>query len=183
MVRPHAEPEDIENSSRMAGEVLRWHVWPTLRQQQVGLHQWNCLRIYFEIWGPPEPDVFTWILIHDSPEIKTGDVPFGGKKYMTPTQRQALTDMEYGVACDQYPTRTDEIHAAHNISEELRRRAKICDLIDMLEFARVEQAMGNTLADGIVFRIRYALQQQIARLTKDERTPVAQYLIRTGPTI
>lgn len=179
-MRPHAAPDEIESSSRMAGEVERWHVWPTLRRQTVASHSWNVLRIYFEIWGPPEPDVFTWLLVHDSPEITTGDVPFGGKGYMTREQRSALADLEHDVARRQYPTREGEVFSAHNLTEELRCRAKICDLIDMLEFARVEQAMGNTLADGIASRISHALDQQLIRLTDHSLRPVNDYLLRTG---
>lgn len=179
-MRPHAEPEEIESSSRMAGDVERWHVWPTLRRQSVAAHSWNVLRIYFEIWGPPEPDVFTWMLIHDCPEIRTGDVPFGGKGYMSKKQRESLADMEHSVVREQLPGREDEVHAAHYLTEDMRRRAKVCDLIDMLEFARIEQAMGNTLADGIASRIGHVLQQQIVRMPETDRNLAHAYLVRTG---
>jgi 5'-deoxynucleotidase YfbR-like HD superfamily hydrolase len=174
--------EQIETSSRLAGEVRRYHTWPVLREQSVASHSWQCLRIHLEIWGPPEPEVFTWILLHDSPEIVTGDPPFGAKGYMSQEQRSALADVEHGALLDQYATDRHEIvDAAHHLSEEQRRRAKICDLIDMLEFGNLELAMGNTLGGPIVTRVGHALDQQIIRLPGDaERGAVHDYLRRTG---
>ena len=171
--------EDVETSSRMAGEVERWHVWPTLRRETVGHHTWNVLRIYMEIWGPPEPEVFTWIMVHDMPEIATGDVPFGGKGYMTPEQRSSLEDREYSAVRDQLPSLPDLVHSAFALPENLRRRAKVCDLIDMLEFASVELAMGNTLAGPIHSRISHGLGQYTVRMAPGERSCVQSYLDRT----
>src|SRR5690606_4907532 len=135
----------------------------------VASHTWNNLRIYMEIWGPPGADVFTWMMVHDMPEIVTGDTPFGGKSYMSRDQRASLEDVEYSAVRDQLPTMGDLVHSAFELDPVLRQRAKICDLIDMLEFATVDRAMGNTLAEPIVERVGFALGQATIRLDLEDR--------------
>jgi hypothetical protein len=64
---------------RRAGEVTRYHTWPTLRQQSIAEHTWQLLRIYLTIFGPPSPEVTTYIMFHDCGEIAVGDAPYPSK--------------------------------------------------------------------------------------------------------
>src|ERR1043166_2928788 len=72
--------DKVLTNARLAGQVTRYHTWPVHRQQSVGEHTWQVLRIYQQIWGSVEPEVTNYILWHDAGELVTGDPPFPFKR-------------------------------------------------------------------------------------------------------
>lgn len=134
---------DIYASGQLAGRVQRYHTWPVLHRQTTGEHSARVANIYVAVFGSPpfrmpRTEVLYWILNHDSGEQYAGDVPFGVKQAVTGL-KEAINEGEHiglnklGV---RMPTLTKMEYA----------RAKICDLLEMWEFARIELAMGNVLA-------------------------------------
>lgn len=134
--------EEVNLNPRLAGQVLRYHVWPTLRQQSVGEHVWQVMRIYVEIFGVPQDNALYHILHHDSGEIITGDLPFPVKRD-NPTLKKIFDDMEDAT--------TDAMKIeTFFVSKVLKWSFRICDLMEMLEFGLQEEQMGNKLAHPIV---------------------------------
>lgn len=134
--------DDIITNARLAGQVERYHVWPTIRKQTVAEHVWQVLRIYVELFGTPEPDVWQYILHHDSGELVTGDLPFplkarhpDLKKMMDGLEDDALAGMGIGTI---------------PLTSEQKWKMKVCDLLEMLEFGLQEMSLGNRLAEPIV---------------------------------
>jgi hypothetical protein len=161
---------DVLHNPRYAGSVMRYHTWMTHQRQTVGEHTWQCLRIWDEIWGPPNAYITTYFIWHDAGELVTGDLPFPVKANndilkhtMNTLETEAVKNMG-----GMFP----------NITAEEKLRAKACDLIDMHEFGRVELLMGNQFAHPIIADTFAALEK--LGLSSEDGMAVFKYLSRWG---
>lgn len=141
-------------SLRNAGHVKRWHTTVTLRQQTVAEHTWQVMRIWFELYGPPSKDVAITILLHDVAEIITGDLPHVVKRD-NPRLKAELTRVE---GLNQYRMFS---HKLPKLSDGNRLRVKLCDLLEMAEFALEEINLGNKGAQAILYNIESAINNFI----------------------
>ena len=138
----------VYRSGALAGQTKRYHGWPTSRTQTVGEHSARVANIYVEIFGLPRVEVLYYALNHDAGELFAGDIPFGGKDKV-PGLRAGIDEAEaeglrlLGV---ELPELTVEEAAC----------LKIADLLEMFEFGRYEEAMGNTFAAPITDDTRAA---------------------------
>lgn len=136
---------DIVFSHRLAGQVERYHTWPKLRGQSNGEHTWQVMRIYRELFGDPAAEVWAFIHDHDTPEIRTGDLPFSAEepkkewadvkasmKVLEGTVRNIMRLRDYG----------DTLTTIEKL------RVKIADLLDCWEWGLSEMRLGSTY--GIV---------------------------------
>ena len=143
----------IDNNAtvRNAGDVVRYHTRKVIHRQDVANHTWNVMRIYTERYGMPRAEVYKYMLYHDVAEVITGDIPFQIKRNM-PEFKEASVEAElhalYQLGIGPMEITPDEI-----------RKVKICDLIEMHEYAIMEINYGNTLAIDIVDNIETALKQ------------------------
>jgi 5'-deoxynucleotidase YfbR-like HD superfamily hydrolase len=151
--------DSVTGSLRHAGGVERYHTWPTIRKQTVADHTYHVLRIYYEIFGPPSPEVTTYVLFHDSPEVKYGDPPFPAKRD-NPELKRVYTALE-----NQYYDEMFGFDHSALVDDEEIRRVKICDLLEMWEFGCVELRMGNQYARPIIERTLDAAMKIGARYT------------------
>lgn len=152
----------VTGSLRHSGSVERYHTWPTIRKQTVADHCYHVMRIYYEIFGIPSPEVTTYILFHDSPEVKYGDPPFPSKKDH-PELKQVYSKLEKNYYLDMLGFDPESL-----ISDEEKRFVKVCDLLEMWEFGVVERNMGNSYAGAIVVRTLEAAKSIAASF--DEKT-------------
>lgn len=141
---------DVYNNPRWAGEVMRYHTWPTRRQQSVGEHTWQVMIIWFRLFGPLSAEESSCVLWHDAGELVLGDLPF-------PTKRD---NPQLKVICDvieeQAVVGMMTIQPIQ-VSAQTLWRAKVCDLLEMYEFGLSELAQGNSLAVPIIDDIRESL--------------------------
>lgn len=151
--------EDITTSSRLAGQVCRYHTWPTLQEQSNAEHSWQVARVYEALFGPPSAAVEQRIRWHDAGEIVTGDLPFPVKS-KNPTIKTVVDTMERQAVVD-FGVELAEV------SNEEKHRVKLCDLIEMWEFGTVELALGNRFAQPIVDRTKDAFMALLTREFKD----------------
>lgn len=135
--------DKVVTSSRLAGEVQRYHAWPHLRPQTVAEHTWQVMRVFQAMFSDEmTPEVWDHLLWHDAAEIGTGDIPFPLKsKY--PELKKVLGEIEAEVLDNMgisMPALTD------------RQRAlcKIADLVEMYEWGYVEMMLGNRFAQPVV---------------------------------
>jgi 5'-deoxynucleotidase YfbR-like HD superfamily hydrolase len=133
--------------------VERYHTWPTIRKQTVADHSYHVLRIYYEIFGPPSPEITTYVLFHDSPEVKYGDPPLPAKRESLELKR-VYAELE-----KDYYTRMFGFDHRGMVSDEDAIAVKVCDLLEMWEFGTVELQMGNQYARPIVERTLEAALQ------------------------
>jgi hypothetical protein len=136
--------EDVYANARFAGLVDRYHTWPVNRGQTNGEHTWQVMRIWYQIFGPLTTEESTAAIWHDGGELYTGDLP-GMIKAEAPALKPVLDRLERQQVEDMGgPNRT------FNPTERTLLRLKVCDLIDVLEFGRLECLQGNRLAEPIV---------------------------------
>lgn len=136
--------DDVMWSPRMAGSIKRYHTWPTIQQQTVADHSFHVLRIWMQLWGAPRAEVTEYIICHDMGEMGPGDIPFGGKR-RSQLLKQASDDLSAATMSQMWGD-----FGVVKLSDDERRRAKICDLLEMHEFGRCELALGNRLAEPVI---------------------------------
>lgn len=132
---------EITTNPRLAGQVVRYHTWPTLRSQTIAEHCWQIMRIYCELFGMPGSEAWHYMLHHDTGEIATGDIPFPVKS-KNPLLKKEVDRIEYDALCDMNIPQ-------YSFAPHIRWRIKICDLLEMMEFGLQEECLGNTFAAPI----------------------------------
>lgn len=158
------------DSARHAGNIIRYHSWPTLQQQTNAHHTWNVMRIYSELFGWPIAEVAAYIHYHDVGELDTGDISFvvkrnhpGIKKITKPIEAAAMKRLSRGYA-------TEDM-----ISNQEKIKVKICDLLEMLEFSLDEIFLGNHYYGWLVFEnIFEALMEVIPDFMYDDAKVIAR---------
>lgn len=77
-----------------SGRVLRYHAAPTVQPQTDGLHSWGVgVIVWYLTAGQASANLLAACLLHDSPELHTGDIPFGVKR-RSPAIKALLEEME-----------------------------------------------------------------------------------------
>ena len=134
---------------RNAGDVERYHAYPTLQRQTVAAHTWNVIRIWCELYGPPDQNDIMALMFHDCAEIITGDIPFPFKKELP---EKELSEAEEKI------TRDLISHIKNPVSRDPKKinhireaRVKVCDLIEMAEFGIKEMELGNRKNGGQIY--------------------------------
>ncbi len=163
--------EDVTESSRMAGNVKRYHTWPTIQTQNNADHTWNVMRIYWTIFGDLSPNVTSHLIWHDAGEIVPGDVPHPVKRD-NPVLGILHRELENTAVGLMIHPRTVVV-----LPSEYRIRCKICDLIEMHEFAWVELTMGNQFAEPVSEVTRSGLDVLVGKLeSREHMHEVWEYL-------
>jgi 5'-deoxynucleotidase YfbR-like HD superfamily hydrolase len=130
--------ERVYSSRFLAGQVKRYHTWPTITTQTVGAHSWRVACIFVELFGHGQSHLVSYCLLHDLGELWAGDLPFGTKS-KTLGLPEAHGNAEFnglrllGIT----PPKLTELEKA---------QCKICDLLEMWEFGTFETHMGNEYA-------------------------------------
>lgn len=137
----------MAGSARLAGDVLRWHTWPTLKPQTVAAHTWHLMRIYVELFGPPQPHVMVAMLWHDGGELLAGDVPFSAKRRW-PELRAAIDVAERETIDNIAGPEVRDCY--RQLTDDERRRIKLCDMLEFVEFGYHELIVGNKFMEPVI---------------------------------
>lgn len=140
--------------SRASGRVKRYATWPTIQEQTTGDHTWQVMRIYREIFGLPDPEMFEHMLLHDGGEVFAGDPPY------PITTNYPDYDREHAKIED-HALSVIHNYDASTITELQKWRLKVCDLIEMCEFGLYEMRMGNTFGRPIYERTRAGVEKKL----------------------
>lgn len=135
----------VTDYARHAGQVLRYHTWPTIQNQSVGEHSWQVALIFERLFGELSPAVERYIRMHDAAELVVGDPPFPVKKN-NPVLKRAYDDMEPEALTHM------NVRALPELDEDTKRKIKVCDLLEMMVFGMTERELGNLLAIPIIKR-------------------------------
>jgi hypothetical protein len=145
---------DPRRDPRCAGDVQRWHTWPTRDKQSVAHHSWNVARILLAIWPSAPSEVIVEALFHDIGEVGSGDVPFPVKRD-NPTLGKEMnrveTDARYAM-CIPWG-----VPAPQNLGDVSLKIIGLCDRLEMWEFALGELMAGNQM----MLRVRIAAEETI----------------------
>lgn len=162
------ERSQVLSSARLAGQVKRYHTWPTTQSQTVAEHTWHVMRIWFSIFGPLPPQISTVLLWHDCGEIVTGDLPYPFKAKNPDVK--ALLDRWEAV------TVRDMAGELPTLDEYERMKLKLCDLMEMHEFGRLELALGNKFGTPIVEDTYQNIMSIWKQLLHEDKVRVTAYL-------
>jgi len=163
--------DQVYRSRYLAGQVKRYHAWPTITTQTVAAHCWRVVSIYFEIFGPPDKlDIIYWALHHDSGELRSGDPPYLSKG-LVPGLREKIKEAEK-IGLRDLDIKLPEIS---KLEED---KIKICDLLEMHEFGEMEFNLGNKYAEAVMRDTMLAAQNLAAELCCSEK--VNRWLMDRG---
>lgn len=122
---PDADP-GIEAVMRFSA-VKRWHMIDTTRTQTLADHSGTVALLAYYIartcpgmyFGPAQA-VGIYGLLHDVPEVFTGDIPSHTKRHITGIDELEHNLLPVGLMCEG--------------SEEVKHLVKMCDLVDGIRF-------------------------------------------------
>lgn len=147
-----------------SGKVVRYHTLPTVSQENVGDHSHRVAVLAYYLF-PGDPALILGALFHDAPEMKFGDLPFTGKFREV---KQALESREQSWLKD------------HDMSIELtpkqRAQLKICDLLQMIEFAYHEYLLGSRMSFEILRNAEAAMRDYLAAFCDAEYITADQHV-------
>lgn len=149
-------------TTRGGGGLLRYHTMACIHPQTVAEHSWNVARIYTERYKMPRAEVYFYILYHDVAEVITGDIPFLVKRRY-PHLKEVLNEAEK----DAYKQLTIILP---KLTDTEMKQIKICDLIEMGEYALGELRMGNLDMQIVVDNIDEALNQMGTSINDRQHT-------------
>lgn len=151
---------DIRSDPRLAGNVSRWHTWPTSRPQSVAEHSWNVARILLAIWPEARKELVVQCLLHDVGEIMTGDVPYPIKSENADLQviMNSLEKTAHLSMCLPW-----QLPPPADLTALEAAALKMADMLEMWEFACEEIMRGCNFAIAIEVRCRKWLQTQFLR--------------------
>lgn len=145
---------------RRAGEVLRYHTFHVLRQQSVGEHTWQAMRVLCAIWPDVPRAVLLYAMVHDCGELRTGDIPLLHKEECSDAWRMeqdSQEDMALRSMCLPWglPAPTAEVGPVE------RNVFKLAEYIEMWEYGLCERNRGNRYAHLIVQRCWDTIQPML----------------------
>lgn len=154
----------------MAGNVKRYHTWPTIQTQNNADHTWNVMRIYWVIFGNLPDVVSTHLIWHDVGELVSGDVPHPIKRdnpELGLVHRRLEDEAVLSIAGPR---------AMVSLPSDYVRMCKLCDLIEMYEFATVEKNLGNKYAEPVMFVTMQGISVLNHQLSRVSQMKVQEYL-------
>lgn len=115
--------------------VKRWHMIDTTRQQTLAEHSANVALLVYHIssqcphmYFGPSGHAATYALLHDLPEVYTGDIPSHTKGFI-----DGIAELEVAVTPDYMVPKSTVGVTSHG----LNALTKLCDLADGIRFIRL----------------------------------------------
>lgn len=134
--------DSVRIDLRLAGQVERYHTWPTITRQSDAEHTWQLTRILLTVDPYVSKDVLVYTQFHDCGEHHTGDLPYPVKRNNPVLKSEVdriggegLQDM-----CEFW-----KLHIPALTDSEMLL-VKLCEMIEMWEFGLHEQRLGNSYA-------------------------------------
>lgn len=158
---------------RLAGQVKRYHTWPTHRQQTVGEHTWQVLRIYSTIFGPPDPSLLLYILYHDCGELVTGDLPFPVK-----SENPVIGAAVHAMEDDAKQRLGGQWSTAIPLDTRRASHIKVSELIEMAEEGFHEHALGSMYGWIVAARTLDKAYAMLDKFNVAEETLIRTYVVR-----
>lgn len=162
---------DIEEDPRHGLMVTRYHTWRTHHQQSVGEHSAQTMRIMLTLWPECPRHLLVHCLIHDMGEM-IGDLP-GPVKKNDPVVKERMNHHE-----------TKKLIEMSNrwgsprpiqLTEFEENFFKLCESIEMWEFALMERNMGNRYATVVGVRMLLQASTRMGRIEHAEPSTSASH--------
>lgn len=141
---------------RRALQVTRYHTWPRLREQSVGEHSMQVMRILLAIWPDCSRELLMHCLVHDIGETVSGDPPYPVKRD-NPVLKAECDRIERSAhlsMCIPWG-----LPAPQALTEVERAVFKLAEFIEMWEWGLHEIRLGNDYAVLVRDRCREAMDR------------------------
>jgi hypothetical protein len=164
----------IRLDTRLAGQVQRYHTWPTIRKQTIAEHTWQILRIYSCV---DELNVNTALAIiyHDIGEHYTGDIPYPVKA-QNPELKKEMDVLELQSWAAQLTAW--EVPHIHALDIADKKFFKLVEIIEMAEFGLDEVCLGNSHGLLIADRCLRHVYKNIAFPACGKEARLVTYIVR-----
>jgi hypothetical protein len=161
---------DITYDPRVSGEIRRYHTWSVLRDQSVGEHTWQIMRILLTVWPRCPRRVLVYAVGHDMGEMG-GDIAYPFKS-LFPELKSLTSQVESYVATKQAETcGRPEIPTISSYEQTV---FKLCEYVEMWEYGLHEMNMGNRYATTIVDRMMIEIRNALVKLEEFSDTQFAR---------
>jgi 5'-deoxynucleotidase YfbR-like HD superfamily hydrolase len=160
---------------RWAMQVTRYHTWPRLREQSVGEHSMQVMRILLAIWPKAPRELLIHCMVHDIGEVWSGDPPYPVKA-QNPDMKEACDRVEgeaHIAMCLPWGVPPPAV-----LSQEERAVFKLAEFIEMMEWGLYEAALGNTMARLVVTRCREASGRLMEQVPEDICVAATKYILK-----
>jgi hypothetical protein len=164
------DPETLD--PRRAGLVKRYHVWPTIRTQQVDGHSWQNIRILLAVWPDAPRHLLVYAMFHDIGEVGVGDMPWPAKN-LNPEMQRIMDEGERTVHEDM--VERFMVPPPVEITDFERLVFKTCEYLEMMEFGFNEVNMGNRYAVIISERMHEAVLKNLGQIRTVENSHTSNY--------
>ena len=150
-----------------SGAVIRYHTKRTHTRQTVADHAWGVAVILMWLYYPdlPPPKAFQRALLHDAPELITGDVP-APAKWRSLELKAALTKLEQEVS--------DELGLPVLDYEDPIQ--DFCDNAELIMHCIAQAKMGNSHFLKTAFRGMERIRSITGRIPDKMQSRVCQFL-------
>ena len=166
---------NLAEDPRAAGEIRRYHTWAIHRDQSVGEHTWQVLRILLTVWPAAPRNVVVYGLMHDGGEM-SGDIQYPFKKLFP--ELRAGADKAENYVRDMQRKGIGAPDIRHPLSPFEQAVFKACDNLEMWEFGMRELNMGNQYAKIVCNRMQTALSHNMHLI--ESMSDIAQYKQNEG---
>jgi 5'-deoxynucleotidase YfbR-like HD superfamily hydrolase len=133
--------ECVRIDTRLAGQLKRYHTWPTTGHQTGAEHSWNIIRIYLSVVGEEiDPHIIRHAMFHDIGEHFTGDLPFPVKAN-NPIIKEQIDFLEHRSMC----TQLDYWNTFYQVrlTDADKKLFKQIEVLEMAEFGMDQMNLGN----------------------------------------
>jgi len=139
---------------RAAARVERFHVTPTLHCQTVGEHSFGVMTILFEVAEKPSFELIIAALVHDAPEVLTGDIP-APTMWEHPVLKEAMGHVEHMTML-----KFNLDHIAAKLTDKERNLLRFADSMECVLFAIEEATDGNRKMATVAWRSLDAIRKR-----------------------
>lgn len=160
---------------RKGHSVKRCHTEPIIGNYFVGQHSAGVAALLLAFTnGEASSELLTAALYHDVPECVLGDLPAPTRWYNTPETQHAL---------DLAENRFIKAHGLYvQLDSEEKELLYVADKMELMFFCKEQRGMGNTLVDGMFWR----LVDRLSELAMIEGSPepcqeLFSYLVQDYP--
>ena len=162
-VIPHSLPRTVASM-----RLWRWHSSEAGGRggggagQRISDHVAQMFNLYYQLFGPPDPDSFTHLLYHDLGEIDVGDVSHVAKR--NNPDLKALLDEKEAAA------RVAIVPELAELGPDMPWRVKFCDLCEARGHLISEHLHGNLMAAKSIIDCVVVLMDHLDSIKGDMAT-------------
>lgn len=134
-----------------SGEVQRFHAVPSVPMQSVAQHAWGVTVMATFIKVDPSPNLAMACLVHDAPELYTGDIPF--------TAKREIPEMADLLAIAENHYEKEFLFSMPRITEAERLVLKMADMIEGLRWAVLNERVPDSGFQVVADRWFWAIDE------------------------